>query len=218
MRLTVVYDWNGTLLDDAGAFTTSINAVLTHFKLAEIDVDTLRAVCEFPFSRLYEKLGLPSAAQENDNELFFGSYQPLAAASRLRVGAERALEAFKDAADVLILSNHIESLIREHIALLGVESKIAHILAYASRESQYQGFTKGEMLDRYMREQNISPQRTVIVGDTPEEVGIARSLGLTSVAMTGGMASETRLRDAGADHVVRDHNELLTVLKRENLL
>lgn len=218
MPLTVVYDWNGTLLDDADAFTTSINTILTHFRRPEIDAETLREICEFPFSRLYEKLGLPAADQDNDNELFFGSYQPLAATSGLRIGAERALEAFKESADVLILSNHIEHLIREHIALLGVESKIAHILAYASRESQYQGFTKGQMLQRYMREQDISPQHTVIVGDTPEEIRIAQSLGLTSVAMTGGMASESRLRNAGADHVVHDHDELLAVLTRENLL
>ncbi|SIK53613.1 Putative phosphatase [Mycobacteroides abscessus subsp. abscessus] len=74
------------------------------------------------------------------------------------------------------------------------------------------------MLQRYMREQDISPQHTVIVGDTPEEIRIAQSLGLTSVAMTGGMASESRLRNAGADHVVHDHDELLAVLTRENLL
>lgn len=79
---------------------------------------------------------------------------------------------------MLILSNHIEHLIREHIALLGVESKIAHILAYASRESQYQGFTKGQMLQRYMREQDISPQHTVIVGDTPRKSASPNRWGL----------------------------------------
>lgn len=56
MPLTVVYDWNGTLLDDADAFTTSINTILTHFRRPEIDAETLREICEFPFSRLYEKL------------------------------------------------------------------------------------------------------------------------------------------------------------------
>ncbi|WP_245283188.1 MULTISPECIES: HAD family hydrolase [unclassified Bradyrhizobium] len=72
--------------------------------------------------------------------------------------------------------------------------------------------SKQERLRLYMQGNDLSPERTVIVGDMPVETEIARNLGLINVSIVGGFVSEARLRAAGSDYIIHDHHELLPIL------
>ena len=57
------------------------------------------------------------------------------------------------------------------------------------------------------------PSEAAFVGDSPFDVGAGKAAGLFSVGVSwGGLHSEERLREAGADVVVHDRAELLDVL------
>lgn len=57
------------------------------------------------------------------------------------------------------------------------------------------------------------PPEAAFVGDSPFDVGAGKAAGLFSVGVSwGGLHSEERLREAGADVVVHDRVELLDVL------
>ena len=80
--------------------------------------------------------------------------------------------------------------IDRQINRLKVAPFITKILANASRERQFHDGSKGERLRHYLANNGLEPRQTIIVGDSPEETYIARSLGLISVAITGGFVSE----------------------------
>ncbi|WP_407117503.1 hypothetical protein [Bradyrhizobium sp. LMG 9283] len=53
MKSAIVFDWNGTLLDDANAVLQSVNAILSGFSRATIHMDRFREEFEPPFSILF---------------------------------------------------------------------------------------------------------------------------------------------------------------------
>ena len=53
----------------------------------------------------------------------------------------------------------------------------------------------------------------MIVGDSVEEIEIAREQGLISVAITGGCASEDRLRGEKPDYLIHSLHELKPILQ-----
>jgi phosphoglycolate phosphatase len=218
MKPVLVFDWNGTLIDDADAFLQTTNAILSRFGRAAIDMHTLREQCEVPLSILYRNLGMSErevAEVEIDDSAFFHDiYEPLASKADLRQGARRILEmARQQSVSTIILSNHIIEPLRIQLRRLRIADCITQVLAFESRATQYKSMSKGDRLGVYMRTNNLSSDSTFIIGDMPIETEIARNLGLISISITGGFVSESRLRAAQPDYVIHDHNELLLILK-----
>ena len=56
---TILWDWNGTLLDDVWTGTAAMNALLKKYDLPLLrDIEHYRSVFCFPVSAYYEKLGV----------------------------------------------------------------------------------------------------------------------------------------------------------------
>jgi phosphoglycolate phosphatase len=58
----------------------------------------------------------------------------------------------------------------------------------------------------------VRPAHTVVIGDTPYDVGCARAGGAKSLAVATGRSDEATLRAAGADHVLADLSDTDAVL------
>jgi len=214
----IVFDWNGTLLDDFHAIHQATNHILQSQGHAIIDGNMFRTHYAIPFEGFYRNLGLNTAQTEKmlqlENSTFHDHYEPLANASVLREGAVEALEhAWTQGLKCYILSNHLVEPIRFQLHRLKIDHYFTEVLAYASRAVQFQDMTKGERLRRYMAQHNIPARETLIVGDTPEETHIAHEQGLTSVAITGGCASEEKLRKEKPNFIIHQLPELKAILK-----
>ncbi|WP_247493488.1 HAD hydrolase-like protein [Bradyrhizobium sp. 142] len=222
MKLALVFDWNGTLLDDADALLQTTNTILGRFGRAAIDMQTFRDHFDVPLSVFFRNLGMSESEIEtvdsHDSAIFHDTYEPLASKADLREGARCILETTRQQ-DVssIIVSNHIVDPLITQLRRHGIEDCVAEVLAFESRATQYKGISKGERLRLYMRTYNLNPSSTFIVGDMPVETDIARDLGLISVAITGGFVSETRLRAAQPDYLIEDHHQLLPILQERGL-
>lgn len=219
MKPALVFDWNGTLLDDAYALLQTTNAILDRFGHAMIDIETFRKHCDVPLSILYRSLGMSqdevATVDRDGGALFHDIYEPLADKADLREGARRVLElARQEAASSIIVSNHIVDPLRSQLRRLGVDGYIDDVLAFESRTTQYQSMSKRERLRLYMQNNDLKPASTFIIGDMPIETNIARDLGLISISITGGFVSESRLRAAHPDYTINNHHELLPILQR----
>ena len=211
------------MLDDAEIIRQTVNSIIAKFNKVPLDMAEFQELCEFPFSVLYKNLGLTideiEFAQEQGNAFFHDFYEPRASASSLRNGLDQILTLAKQhSVRALILSNHLQEPIQFTLKRFGIENYIFDVLAYSSRTTQYKHVTKGEKLGRYMKSNGIRPDSVIIVGDTPEECHISQHLRLTSVAITGGVVSESRLRHAKPDYVIHSHFELADIMSRHRML
>jgi len=219
----IVFDWNSTLLDDIGALFDCQNILMRSMGKPPITIDYFRAHYDVPFERLYTNLGLTDAEIEKamglDKSIFHDHYEPMANVAGLREGAVEVLgHAQKHGVKSLILSNHIVDPIRTQLRRLEIEHLFAEVLAYATRKVQFRDMSKGERLRRFMQQNGMAPHQTIIVGDSVEEIEIAREQGLISVAITGGCVSEERLRAANPDHIIHSLHALKPIMQERGFV
>ncbi|MCP3416297.1 HAD hydrolase-like protein [Bradyrhizobium brasilense] len=92
MKSAVVFDWNGTLLDDANAVLQTINAILSRFGRSAVDMHRLREEFELPLSVLFRNLDMSEdeieVVHSNDSAIFHDAYEFLARNAALRKGHE----------------------------------------------------------------------------------------------------------------------------------
>jgi phosphoglycolate phosphatase len=219
----LVFDWNSTLLDDFHIIHECMNLIMQRVGRSPITIDRFRACYEVPFELLYSNLGFANGEVDRmmnlERDVFHDFYEPRAENAPLRDGAVDLLRHAKDKGlPAYILSNHIVEPIRAQLRRLEIEPYFAEVLAYATRAEQFRDMTKGERLRRFMAERGIEAGRTMIVGDSVEEIQIARAEGLTSVAITGGGALEERLRSEKPDYVIHALRELKPILQERGFV
>lgn len=219
----IVFDWNSTLLDDFNITHSCTNRLLESEGLKPVEAEDFRARYTMPFKKFYEGMGLSEAQIEKlkslETSAFHDLYEPLADKVELRQGANEILRHVRKY-DVksYILSNHIVDPIKRQLTRFEIEHLIDEVLAYADRATQFRDMTKGERLRRYMNSRDMTRHLTLIVGDSIEEIEIAREQGLVSVAITGGCVSETRLRAAKPDHLIHSLHELKPILQERGFV
>lgn len=117
MNPVLVFNWNGTQLDDAHALLQTTNASLDRFGRATIHMDTFRKHCDVLLSLLYRSLGMSrdevAEVDRDGSAASHETYEPLADKADLREGPHRLLElARREAALSIIVSNHIVAPLR----------------------------------------------------------------------------------------------------------
>lgn len=214
----IVWDWNGTLFDDAHAVLAASNqSEIPFFGLAPLTLEEMRDIYEIPLSRAYEKLGIaPEVFRTRSPEiapLFHKIYEPLAAKGRTRIGARDMLQKLTSQnLRCIILSNHTMEGIYLQLARLKLAPYFTDLLANNDlNESHHTG--KQHRLESFLEKNEYNRSEVAIVGDTPEEVRIGRNLGLHTISITGGMCSRERLAATSPDYLAGSINQVLNILK-----
>jgi phosphoglycolate phosphatase len=222
-RKFIVWDWNGTLLDDAPTVLACINLVLEKFACKPLSMDAMRTSHMRTIEELYASAGVPQAELPSilacDRDFFHDAYEPRADHVALRAGATGILGrlAANDVANV-ILSNHITPQIVRLLKRHDIHHFFDDVLGFTSREMQFREKNKDERIGDYIAARGLNPENALAIGDSAEEIALARRRSMASVAITGGLTSEERLRDAKPDYVVHSLLELEPILEERRFV
>ncbi len=213
----VVFDWNGTLLADIAHTFAATGEVLERLGKPRITMAKYRDSYSMPISDFYLKIGFSSTEIERHEhaitEIWTDHYSQAAAKVRLRRGARRVLESLKDMGHgSLLLSNHYRDDIAGHAKRLRIDGYFHNILANDHFKTAFRSNGKQWRLEEYAKERGIG--RAIVIGDSVEEVEIARNMGFVSVAITGGFCSEGRLRAAKPDYLVGNLSALPEIARK----
>lgn len=204
-RHAVVFDWNGTLLADTALCVQATNKVLERFGLPHITIARYRAEYTVPLHLMYRAFGCTEEMvidrQQELIDIFRGHYEPRAHKLRPRRGASKALAALKARGhSTAILSNYTKDSITAQVARLGLSAHFDALLTSDSITQVFMRGGKGERLKAFVEVQNT--KKAIIVGDTVEEVQIARDYGYVAVALADGVCSASRLKAAKPDFLI----------------
>ena len=219
----IVWDWNGTLIEDTPLNVACFNRILSHSGKKKIDTHGYQSTFEVPIEKLYFNNGFSEEEVARDKIAHQNLYHDAYDEGILSVGFR------KDAREILqethqrnirhiILSNHLVPSIEDHLHRLNAKSFFWNILAHENRETQRGWHPKGERLKTLMRDHGLRPENGIVVGDTPEETHIARETGLTSIAITGGFATKERLREAKPDHLIDALQDMNPILRKRGFV
>ncbi len=196
----VIFDWNGTLITDTALMYRATNQTLDLLGKPHVDMPTYRKAYVVPFNLMYNQFGCTDEELKEHNAKIYDTYAHAYLSGektvRARRGAREMLSDLKSAGfKTAILSNFLTDKIE---ALAGRLDLLSHFDAVMANGKTYtetmKRATKGERLRAFIKEHKT--QKGIIVGDTVEEIDIAREYGFASIAIEGGVCTPARLRAA----------------------
>jgi len=213
----VFFDWNGTFLDDEVASVEAFRAVLrgVGHEYSELSTDELtalhRQVFEIPLSKMYDSIGFTDKQKQLNSEKHFWSesYKVAAPSMKTHIGINESLQILKEH-DIGfgILSNHTAREIEDRLQGFGFSN-----IPVLANDDNSQAHTHGK-LHRVENYQTQHPDIEIlaIVGDTAEEVNIAKTIDVASIAFTNGEVLADRIKPSNPDYLINS-SELPSIIK-----
>ena len=192
----VVWDWNGTLLDDARVCVEVMAGMLARRGLAAMPLERYQEIFRFPVRAYYEDLGFDFAREswEVVGTEFIEGYQARQGACRLQGEALAALAAFDAlAVSQSVLSASQRSRLLAQAQTLGVQHRFTALLGL---DDHFAG-SKVELGRRWVAQLGFAPDQVLLIGDTDHDFEVARAMGVHCALVTCGHQSEERLRALG---------------------
>ncbi len=197
---SIIWDWNGTLLDDVQISLETINTVLAFRDLEQISKDRYLDIFTFPVQDYYAQLGF-----DFDHEPFeipaahyIKHYNQAAEQSELHQDATTILNYFKSlGCRQFILSameqKQLDKMLSDHDLMRFFEgaSGLNHQLATSK-------FENGQLL---VEKYKLNQSRTLLIGDTIHDYEVAKLLGCSCILTAHGHQSHARLVKSGAQVV-----------------
>lgn len=192
----IIWDWNGTLLDDLQACVDAINILLGRRSRPPVTVDEYQDIFDFPVKNYYLKLGFDFT---KDNwtavaEEYHEAYARTSVDSPLRHGTRETLAALKDHGIAVSVLSACE------LGLLKRMIKERHILHYFEHICGLDDLFAASKLDlghALLKKSGLHPAETLMVGDTIHDHEVATAMGIPCLLMSGGHQSETKLATRG---------------------
>jgi phosphoglycolate phosphatase len=192
MPAHIVWDWNGTLLDDIQPCVDAINRMLEVRQLPGIDRQQYRDIFDFPVKGYYRRLGFDLNNEDWDSmaKEFHKHYGQLAAEAGLRAGTADTLAAIRDRGITMSILSACEITILERMLL---ERGIRHYFDHVFGLDNLYASSKLDQGRRLIEALSLPPDDILLVGDTNHDHEVAEQLGLKCVLLDGGHQAEHRL-------------------------
>ncbi len=192
----VVWDWNGTLLDDAWLCVEVMSALLDRHGLPLIDLERYARIFRFPVVDYYRELGFDFEVTpfEIVGTEFIEGYAEAEHRCGLREGAMGAIDGvFSLGLTQSVLSASEKRRLVSQATRLGVADYFDSLVAL---DDHYAG-SKVEVGRLWLEESGLQPSRVLMVGDTDHDAEVARCLGVGCVLVFSGHQCRDRLAATG---------------------
>lgn len=192
----VLWDWNGTLFDDAWLCVAAMNEMLGARGLPLADARRYEETFDFPVRVYYERIGLDLSVEpfERLAAEFMEKYASRIFECPMRAGADAALWALRDAGcGQSILSACEQGLLDRMVAAFPVRACFDRI---AGLDDHY-AVSKVDVGKQVIADLGDTPERILVVGDTVHDCEVAEALGARCVLIPSGHQSRSRLERCG---------------------
>jgi phosphoglycolate phosphatase len=192
----VIWDWNGTLLNDLDLSIAVMNGMLARRALPPLDRARYHALFDFPVRAYYERLGFDAVRDpfEKLSVEFITGYDKHRFEAALHREAARTLSAVRAAGiGQSILSAYRQGTLHEIVAHFGLTSHFDHIAGLDNIHAHSKVALGRELVARL----GVAPAEILLVGDTLHDLEVARDLGIACALIAAGHHPAERLRKAG---------------------
>ena len=193
----IIWDWNGTLLDDLDISIEVMNGVLARRRLPAMDRARYHALFDFPVRDYYERLGFDPLVDrfEQLSTEFISGYDSRRLEVTLHRHAEATLGAIRSAGlGQSILSAYRQETLREIVAHFGLTGHFSEIAGLDNIHAHSKVALGRDLLNRL----RIAPGEILLVGDTRHDFEVARELGIACALVSAGHHPAERLQPTGA--------------------
>ncbi len=203
----MLFDWDGTLLDsyhaDTQAYLEMFHALGIHWGLAEFERHYSP-----DWYQVYRAARLPRARWEEAGRLwnrFYRRHSP-----KLLPGARRVLRALARRFTLGLVTSGSRPRVRRQLVRFGLADLFA---ARVCSEDAYRRKPHPAPLELALQGLRLLPEACVYVGDSAEDIQMARRAGVRVIAVLGSFPTHRRLRAARPDALISSIKQLPRVLE-----
>ena len=192
----VVWDWNGTLLDDTWLCIDIMNGMLARRGLPIMSHARYQEVFDFPVIRYYERVGYDFSKEsfEKLGTEFIDEYERRRGEPVLMTGALDTLAALGRAGvDHAILSGYRHNTLEQLLAHHGIRKLFTDVVG----ADDHYASGKVDQGRRWIANHHLRPDQVVMIGDTVHDYETAHAMGAHCILMTTGSHSRERLKNCG---------------------
>jgi len=206
----IIWDWNGTLLNDAWLCVEVMNSMLSDRDLPTLSLQKYRTIFDFPVRDYYNKLGFDFTVEpfEAVGMEFMIMYNLRQNECSLYSEAPEVLETMKKKGyKQYILSAREENELKLETSKLGVAQYFDSVVGLKDHFAH----GKSDIGKTLLSAINVPAEKIVFIGDTNHDAEVAASLGIDCILIPNGHHSEERILGCGVP-VAYSLNELLVHL------
>lgn len=185
MIKNVIWDWNGTLLNDMDVCIESMNIMLKKRNLKTLNLDSYREKFCFPVKQYYQAIGF-NFEEEPFAEL---AKEFIVTITRLNYKChifddviDKLIEFKKKGIRQIIISASEEKTLLKQVKECNIDSFFYEILGL----DNFHAHSKADIALEYIKKKNIESYETVWIGDTLHDSDIAESLNMKPILINRG--------------------------------
>lgn len=193
----IIWDWNGTLVDDVDLCVTVINDIRARRSLPAMNLNDYKEAFNFPVRDYYQRIGFDFAKDsfEQLSREFIEGYENGRQSLSLHSDAIAALEYFRQRKipQCLLSATQLQSLeyaLKDH--------KIAHYFNSVLGLDHHYADNKTHLGRQWLQRNNISKNQVLFIGDTLHDLEVAQAMGINCVLIASGHHNYERLRSSNS--------------------
>jgi len=213
-KKAIIWDWNGTLLNDVDICITAMNIVLSRRNLKAIDRNIYADIFTFPVRNYYENCGFDFSREDFEVPAmeFIKLYHEYLPQAKLHSCANDVLENFKS----LGLKQFVLSAMEHQSLLKSLEDNgIYNFFEHINGIDNHYAHSKLEMGKELLEKIPFEKNEILMIGDTLHDKDVSQGLGIDFVLVANGHQSEVRLRQQ-TNLVFNDLREVAELITNPN--
>lgn len=202
----IIWDWNGTLLNDTQLAVESMNRILLKRGLPVLSISRYKNVFTFPVKDYYQEIGFDFEKEpfEIPAVEFIDYYNLMVRECSLHGNAIEILNYFKDCGiRQFILSAMKQETLDECLGFF----KITHFFEQVLGLDDHYANSKLETGKLLIGKINLESPDLLLIGDTIHDFEVASELGCSCIMVSNGHQSHQRLMTCGV-RIIDDLSEL----------
>lgn len=192
----IIWDWNGTLLNDILLCVKTINTMLEKRNLQQLSLARYKAVFSFPVKDYYQKIGFNFAAEAFEIPAleFIDSYNEGLSSCRLHENSTALLQYFQARGIRQFILSAME---QDALDLCLKEQQVNHFFDHVSGLDNHYAASKLENGHKLISHCKLDAADMVLIGDTVHDFEVASALGCQCILIANGHQSREILESTG---------------------
>ncbi len=205
----VLFDWNGTLIDDMPIWYKSIKKIFELHNVTPPSVGDYFKMLESAksYTEVYNSLGINLPQNELDR-IYQEEYQKHLQDIQLSPGAKEVFDILTDKKVVLgIITTQLQPLFDPIFLRLRLEKYFKHVIIEVQKKST--------AILHLCALERINPENCYYVGDSPSDIRNAKKAGVQALAYLNGYIPEELISATNPDFTISHFQELPKLIKNK---
>lgn len=189
---TIIWDWNGTLLDDTEICRSIVNKLLEERGEEKLSIERYKDIFTFPVKDYYEEAGFDFSKEDFSTpaDAFIKDYNAKVPEAPLHKNANEILDLIAKKQKKQII---ISAMKQDALQASVLEKGIDHYFEEISGINDHYANGKIENAKRILKKLDLDPKNCLLIGDTIHDHEVAETLDCECILIAGGHQSYERL-------------------------